>query len=89
MGRIFESLNKNNGIFRLKALDSIGRSYEREIDFTTSHLMNVDSSSIFQILSRIFGHSSLRLQSEDRFYEQIPKQISRDGEKFSLLEFVG
>jgi hypothetical protein len=88
-----ESLNEENVISRLKILDSIGGSCEREIEFVASHLMDINGSSIFELntslLSRLFSHSSLRLRSEDWLYEHIMEHILRDHESCSLLEFVG
>jgi hypothetical protein len=76
-----ESLTEENVISRLKTFDSVDSSCERAIEFVASHLMDIDISSIFElnnsILSRIFGRSSLRLQSEDWCYETILEHISK------------
>jgi hypothetical protein len=86
------SLTEENVISRLKIFDSFGMSCEREIEFVASHLMDIDESSIFEmnnsLLSRLFGHSSLRLWSEDWLYEHIMEHILSDCESYSLLESV-
>jgi hypothetical protein len=87
------SLTAENVISRLKTFELIGSSSEREIEFVASHLMSIDLSSLFELndslLSQIFEHPSLRLQSEDWLYERIVEEISTDCKHFWLLEFVG
>jgi hypothetical protein len=66
-----ENLTKENVISRLKALDSIGSSSEREIEFVASHLIDLDTSPIFEMNDSMISKDIhiQQIQAKNNFHD--------------------
>jgi hypothetical protein len=85
-------LNNATIIDRLMSLESFGCRCENEIEFAASLFFSLTSSSLVKLsvsmLSMIVSHDSLRLKSEDSFYDFISSAISLDSTYCSLLDSI-
>jgi hypothetical protein len=65
---------------------------EEAIEFLSDHLFEFDKSFLaglpISLLSQIFGHPSLRIESEDSLFDFVISQIESKGSHSGLLEFV-
>jgi hypothetical protein len=79
---IDESLTILNAIDRIQFLFSMNESCEREIEFCSSHLYELDMTSVFsmpiEIVSNIVSNKSIRLKDEESFSEIISSKQSQD-----------
>jgi hypothetical protein len=91
-GRFEDELTISNIVDRIRFLHKIHENYESELSFCSSHLYEIDNSSIcslpIEILSRIVSHVSLRLKDENSLYHMIYECFVRDSSYFPLFEHI-
>jgi hypothetical protein len=89
-GNFESNLTILNVLDRIKILFSMNESYEREIEFCSSHFYEIDLTSIFsmpfEIVSNILSKESLQLKDEESLYELISSKQNEDSRFFSLFE---
>lgn len=85
-------LSIDNVIDRLKSKKYENRSYEKEINFISSHFYEIDENSLLNLeyddLSLILSNDSIQPQSEDSLFDFICLLFKQDESYFGLFENV-
>jgi hypothetical protein len=93
-GQLGNTIRMRNAVGRLRFLSTTRCNISAELEFIASHfydfLRRPDALKTlpFSLIYAIICHESLRLESEDGFYDSINDGIETYREMFGLLEFV-
>jgi hypothetical protein len=90
--KFHSDLTSFNGVDRLKFLNSMNESCEREIESCSSPFSEIDSTSIFSIpfelISSILSNKSFQMKDEESLFELISSKQNEDSRLFPLFEHV-